>query len=45
MVPEKGLPLAEEPVPVGVVQFTGRSSEWVNDGKRDKDKAAVDVLM
>jgi len=37
----EGLPPA--PVPVGVVQFTGRSFEWVNNSKQDE--AAVNVLM
>jgi hypothetical protein len=42
MLPEKGLPLAGESVPVGLVQFTGRSSEWF-DGKLEQ--AAKKVLM
>jgi hypothetical protein len=39
----EGLPLASAPVLVGVVQFTGRSFEWVNNAKQDE--AAVNVLM
>jgi hypothetical protein len=45
MLPAEGLPLASEPIPVGAVQFTGRSIEWVNDSKQDEAAVAVRVLM
>jgi hypothetical protein len=39
----EGLPLAPEPVLVGLGQFMGGSDEWVNNPERDK--AAIKVLM
>jgi hypothetical protein len=40
---ESGLPTEPEPVLVGVVQFIGGSSEWLDNSR--KRTAAVDVLL
>lgn len=41
MLPAEGLPLAEEPVLVGFVQFLGGSDEWLDS---TREKAAKKIL-